>query len=144
MANCRWAILCREATIDAGNSDMTLNGIVEELHFTGTPPKEPNVAKVSVQLIALWDRTDYKIPESPTARYIMVGPDGHRSHAGELDVDLTEHRRYRTRLKLEGLPVTGPGIYHLLIETRTPGSEIWAEASRSPLEVFWNEPAAVS
>ncbi len=138
MASCRWAILCREATIDAETNGMTLNGIVEELHFTGKIPEEPSVAAIGVQLIALWDRSDYKISERPTARFVMVGPDGQRSHAGEVDVDLKENRRYRTRLNLEGVPVTGPGMYHFLVESRASEGESWIEAFRSPLEVFWD------
>lgn len=138
MANCRWAILCNEATIDAKNNGMTLNGIVEELHFSGTPPSEPSVVNIALQLVALWDRSEYKIPESPTARYVMIDPSGTRSIAGELKVDLQEHRRYRTRLKVDGIPISGPGIYNILIETKEQGKEPWTESIRVPLEVIWS------
>lgn len=139
MANCRWAILCREPTIDVENNGMTLKGIVEELHFTGKVPEEPSVAPIGAQLIALWDRSDYNTPECATARFVMVGPDGQRSDAGELNVDLKDNRRYRTRLNLEGVPVTGPGMYHFLVESRASEGESWIEAFCSPLEVFWDE-----
>lgn len=72
------------------------------------------------ELVIMWGRSDPNSPEKAVARVNLVTPKGN-TFGGEqpIEVDLTQHRRSRTKVRLPGIPAEGEGTYTFVIEEKT-------------------------
>lgn len=142
MARLVWSVLCRRATIDKDTNSVSLMEVTEQLNVKATsfssegPNREtPLLLAWEFDLVSLWMRSDPEEPERTTERVVFVGPDGRA--LGEpvvTEVDLESHQRMRSRLRMNGLPLSGTGYHFFVIEQ--PGDQgEWLEVARVPLDV---------
>lgn len=140
--NVIWAILCERVVIDRDTNNASLFNIIEEVQIPVQPPVNPSelnhpagVMPVAFELVVLWARADFEVPERGRGRISVTVPGGKDRLLPEFEVDLTQFPRLRTRLRLPGLPVGDTGIYRFVIEGKAGDSQ-WATMFELPLRVL--------
>lgn len=126
-----WALICQTSIIDRDTNNISLINVVEEVMVLANPPvpllTEGQVPEETLptlfEVVALWARSDMKVPESGEGRMRLVDPDNNTVlTSSPYPVDLTTFLRTRIRTRLPGLPYRGTplpeGIYRFVIEER--------------------------
>lgn len=129
-----WTVLCSESSVDKDSNNISLLGVIEQVGVDQRP-EEGDLARVSLELVSLWSRTDLEHGERGEGRW-RIETAGGTTHEGEIfPIDLTEYRRLRTRNQFDGLPLNGVGYHWFVVEFRYDDDEPWNEVSRVPVEV---------
>ena len=134
-----WAILCQNAVIDRDTNTVSLFNVVEEVTVPVAPPSGdismlPGVVPATFELVILWSRSETDEPELGMGRIALISPDSTSSTPHELNIDLTQYLRWRSRIKFPGLPITGEGTYTFQIEFKSESSD-WVQVFELPLRV---------
>lgn len=134
-----WTVFCSRSLVDADTKQLSLIDTIEKVTVTALPGKQipaNSAVELSCSLVSLWTRSDFDVPESGLCRVRLFGPDGQEIEPAEpmlYDADLTDKRRLRTQVRLQGLPLGIPGRYVFQTETFVePG---WVEVARTPYEL---------
>ena len=131
-----WTILCTSISIDQETNVISLFGVIEQLQIGGGMSVDQQLVLPSqFNLVTLWTRSDADKAEKAVARYNLQLPNGEIKPGGEIQVELTSSIRNRSIVKINGLPIHGPGEYKFLIEIRADDSQEWIRAHELPLQV---------
>ena len=137
-----WAILAERVAIDKDTNNISLFNVIEEVMVPAQPPRtlpdttEDSIIPSIMELVILWARTDFEIPERGLGRIRVVAPELTRSLSVDQEVDLSKFLRLRSRLRLPGLPAGGEGTYLFKIDGR-PATGEWAQMFELPLRVVF-------
>ena len=144
-----WSVLCEKAVIDKDTNMISLVNVVEEVQaeavavpLPGTTmpegrasPERLPALPIELEIGSFWVRSDEDKEERSAARLHLFPPDGDGQVLGRaFDVDLTQHKRLRTRVRMHGLPVQESGQYEVAVEFQE-GPDNWIEVARLPLAV---------
>jgi len=140
-----WSVLCSQSLIDASSNNISLIGILEEIHLTRKPSspkrqKERMKGKpafpIVMEWVTLWERTPGESANLVPVRDIVSAPSGEILVQEEYNVDFGKHNRMRWRRKFSGLPEQGPGRYQFCTQIKDAKTNTWESVSSLPLEVF--------
>ena len=140
-----WSVLCSQSLIDASSNNISLIGILEEIHLTRKPSspkrqKETTKGKpafpIVMEWVTLWERTPGESANLVPVRDIVSAPSGEILVQEEYNVDFGKHSRMRWRRKLSGLPERGPGRYQFCTQIKDEKTNTWESVSSLPLAVF--------
>jgi len=140
-----WSVLCTQSFIDAESNNISLIGILEEIHLTKRPSspkrqKERTKGKpafpIVMEWVTLWERTPGESANLVPVRDIVSAPSGEILVQEEYNVDFGKHNRMRWRRKFLGLPQGGPGRYQFSRQIKDEETNTWKSVSSLPLEVF--------
>lgn len=129
-----WSVLCSKSSIDKETNNISLFEVIEQLQGEGWMG-EPVLVPYPLELVSLWARAEPNRPSRGEARVILHSPSGTTKISATQQVDLSEFRRLRHRIKIPGLRVNGPGFYTFLVEVRQEEQEHWEPVARIPLEI---------
>ena len=133
-----WSVLCSKTVTDKESNNVSLFNVTEQLNVE--EDKFPSTVAIELEIASLWARARLEEPASGYARIRLLSADGSEDiKAQEYYLDLTEHRRLRTRTHLQGIPVKSLGVLHFQIEMRSDTSEEWKTMARIPLEISIRE-----
>ncbi|HSK78569.1 MAG TPA: hypothetical protein VLQ45_19095 [Thermoanaerobaculia bacterium] len=96
-----------------------------------------------VTLLSFWVRSNPAEPERGEARISLWGPDGKPIESDteiRLEIDLREKPQLRTQLKMNSLPLHGPGRYTFKVERSLDSG--WETVARIPYELVIHSPEA--
>lgn len=136
MAEHLWSVLCHKASIDRDSNVVSLLEVAESFEIGGIPKDAKVVVPLNLELVSFWTRSKPEERETATSRYWLVEPDGTRFSGGESTIDLTTGGRSRTIVRMNGLPLTGPGVYTFNVDLKGPDGR-WMEVAKIPLEVTY-------
>jgi hypothetical protein len=148
-----WAVICESSSTDAETNRISLFNLLEELTFAiidepGTP--ERPLLPVPVQIVSLWERSDYGVAEAPqtTRLRIVDQADGHEIIVGpEVQIVLDPFLRSRAAVRLQAIPLRAShleaGAYLYDFELQSLDGEAWTTQGRVPLRLVVQEPAGV-
>ncbi len=131
-----WTVLCARASIDKETNNISLFEVVEQLQVVGPrPPDDATVLiPVSMELVTLWERTDWAIPTRGTARMALRLPDNQLYEAPlEMAVDLSTSPRHRSVMKFGAIPFRLPGVIRFEVSIRGDGQANWRIVAKVPL-----------
>jgi len=140
-----WSVLCSQSLIDASSNNISLIGILEEIHLTRKPSspkrqKERMKGKpafpIVMEWVTLWERTPGESANLVPVRDIVSAPSGEILVQQEYNIDFGKHNRMRWRRKFSGLPERGPGQYQFCTQIKDEKTNTWESVSSLPLEVF--------
>jgi len=100
-------------------------------------PKETGIAVVpaNYEVTSLWVRSDIDKPALGNARVTLLSSSGPIGEPAEIQIDLRQHKRFRTRQRFGGLPIREAGQYLFVVEYRDDGQADWFEVISIPLEI---------
>lgn len=140
-----WSVLCSQSLIDTSSNNISLIGILEEVHLTRKPSspsgqKERTKGKpafpIVMEWVTLWERTQDDSTNVVPVRDIVSAPSGKILVQEEYNIDFGKHKRMRWRRKFSSLPERGPGRYQFSTQIKDEKTNTWESVSNLPLEVF--------
>lgn len=142
-----WSVLCRSATIDAANSDLSLFKTIDELavtfpstaalqSFSAQAAQKPVGAPMPCELVTLWKKIDRAKPADFESRVLLRDSEGTVLMTSEIPIEMTDGKfRHRHRLSLPVVPITVPGEYVFAVEARAKGEEAYETVAEIPLDI---------
>ena len=153
-----WAILCEKAVTDQDSNNVSLINIIEEVTLVAEPPeiagqenhvedseeaedtlRDPPLMRLPGELVILWARSHVEEGEVGSGRIHIIPPKGRERHSLPHTIDLTHFLRLRLRAFLPGIPMEGPGMYLIQIESRCDNAP-WEVNFELPLRVAVQSP----
>lgn len=130
-----WTVLCLHAVIDRDSNSVSLLDVVEELNIGHTPARESNLV-FSLDLMTLWVRADRDVPVQGRGRVTFLSPSGEITDGPfEFDIDLSQHRRNRSKGRFRALHINEPGQHRFLVELQGEDETEWNQVATVPIEV---------
>lgn len=136
MITCRWSIACEHAVVDRYTNNVSLLHIIDQITVR-VPPEPASPIPISLDVMTLWERGDAESPESGESRTVIVTPQGEEVSHTATRVDLTEHQRLRSRLRVLGLPFHGYGKYQFRVDLMQGGE--WQAVGAAYVDVVEGE-----
>lgn len=140
-----WSVLCLHGIVDKDSNNISLIGILEEMHLTKKPssPKKQKaptkgkpVLPVDIEWVTLWERTQDDSVSLGHIKGILVDPSGKIIGQDEHDVDLSKCKRLRHISKISSLPILESGRYQFRTQIKDEKTNRWKSVSSLPLQVF--------
>jgi hypothetical protein len=136
-----WTVFCRRVLIDDSTNQMTLIDAVESVSIALHEQPKPGEAffQIEAALASLWIRSDIATPENGEFRVTLHGPSGRIKSVEPLilPIDLTVHRRQRSKVTIPALPFGEPGRYVFEVELNEAGE--WRRVAGVPYELTLKE-----
>jgi hypothetical protein len=113
----RWALLCERFSIDQRSSNVTLFGIVDELHVPRSAVSDalaagkPAAAQIQSVLVVQTERSDMAVPEKGVIECRLFDAQGAELGSSRVEVSLERGRRTRSAFNINVLPITNEGTY---------------------------------
>ena len=133
-----WTVVCEKCVIDQDSNNVFLD-VLERLTITATEdvprPEDNGVIMLPARftVVSLWYRDDPEVPAVGTTRSTFVDPTGRAIGRAEIEADLRDYPRSRTRMSAQQLPYTVNGTYFVETEIEVEGG--WQRVARVPLEL---------
>jgi hypothetical protein len=140
MAKYTWSVLCAKSIVDQSDNSLTLVNTIDEI-MGPAPPSQTAVVPFPMELVILSTRSNQAVPETTPARMRFINPAGQELGKVDFSVDLQKARRIRNFLKMEGIPIAGPGIYEFHVEFMNAAGT-YDLVGTTPLEVTYATGAA--
>jgi hypothetical protein len=132
-----WSVLCQNSAVDNETGSVSLLNVLETITILGEARGEIKL-HVNHEVFSEWVRTDEKLPAKGMMRLSFCNTENECKQKLELPVDLSEQVFARTRIKLSGLTISGPGRYKFIVELKLEGSDRWELKVTLPLMVVFN------
>lgn len=129
-----FSVLCGKSSIDSETNTVSILEVLEQLTIFTDIPDHINLP-IQFELFSLWTRENKDLPEQGQMRIHFCDPSNICKNQTESLVDLTTAIFYRTRIKVNGLELVGPGMYKYIIELRQNNKEEWETVAQLPLLV---------
>ncbi len=115
-----WSILCEKSSIDNETNILSIFSCVEEISLTLDKQKMPADAKVIIpanfQMVSFWSREDGQKEDDLKIKIELLGPAGELLNQFNNNFKLNSGvLRFRNRINISGLPISGDGRYYLKI-----------------------------
>lgn len=135
-----WTVVCSRSVIDKDSNNISLQDVIEQLTLF-TEPGEPVVVPMPLEVVTLWARSDFNVPARGRARLTFSSPsEEFVVPPFEHDVDMSSHRRVRSRAHFQGLPIREPGRHTFRIELQNEGETTWHRVAAVPLQILFEAP----
>lgn len=134
-----WTVVCSRAVIDQDSNNVSLQNVVEQLNISGEPGHV--VIPMSLDIVTLWARAKVEAPARGRARVTFLSPSGVATDSPfEYDIDLSEHRRYRSRGRVQPLHIEEAGRHAFRVELQKEHETGWHQVASIPLEISFTPP----
>lgn len=146
-----WTVLCQKSVIDNQSNNLSLIDVFEELKVNySTPSSVSNSLEVtrinvpiSYEIVSLWLRDNYDKDENVEIRAIFIDPTGKELKSFDQSVVMKAKLiRYRTRLRVQGIGLTVPGIYTFEIKIKDNNRDNFRSVASVPLDVKMDKTVA--
>jgi hypothetical protein len=140
----RWALLCERFSIDQRSSNVTLFGIVDELHVPRSAVSDalaagkPAAAQIQSVLVVQTERSDMAVPEKGVIECRLFDAQGAELGSSRVEVSLERGRRTRSAFNINVLPITNEGTYLYRVFHVTDGES--RQVDELPLYVHFDVP----
>lgn len=139
MINHVWTVLCQGSSIDEETNTPSLFQILEHITIMADDPcPEDLIIPIQFEIFSLWVRQNQIIPARGKARVFYCYPNQSCSKTAQFDLDLSSKIFHRTRVKSQGIKVSGSGVYYFYVEMQMDGEEEWHRIATLPILVDVN------
>jgi len=141
-----WSVLCKESIINQDDNLISIHGALEELNVSMTSMiagsnKLPEKLSVpfDYELVSFWIKENKKELAKVQIEYSLVSPEDKELFNKIQDMEIPVNiKRFRSRMKVKGLPVTKEGDYNFRVKIKEEGSDAFRLVAELPLEVKIN------
>lgn len=146
----KWALLCKNASVDQQSNNVSLFNIIEELTINKSPlgdsivkrsasfPEKVQINSEFTLVVHMERKPEIKIKDfEPSMELKFTDPQGvNFATIAEIPIKLKEGKnRLRNIISIGSLFVKTPGVYNLIVSTRNTKSDTFSEGARVPLDV---------
>ncbi len=138
-----WSVLCQKSVIDTETNNLSLYDILEELNidieFKGNEPRSIDLVNVpfKYEVVSLWENNGKQNSlDGAEIDVDFINPEGKilKEFKNILEVPKLK-ARMRTRLKIDGIGVSGEGAYMFNIKIKEKGQNTYKTVAKLPLTV---------
>lgn len=132
-----WSIVCQKSVIDQETNNLSINDVLERIDIeTLAPLPNDGTAKLPItfEVVSYWYREQAKKDEKRTVEVCIFSPQNNLLNSFEQEIPLTQGMdRLRSRLRVQGVPVTTSGVYKVALREKGVTSEVITEI---PIEII--------
>jgi len=135
-------VVCTKTSIDSETNNVSLFEVIEQVQISTVPEAAPDTVTMAVmpmECVSLWMREPITEPQHGECRLALRGPRGASVSSAPQALDLSKYRRFRSRLRLPGLPIDGLGLCEIEVQFRPESEAEWNTVARVPIEVTAQE-----
>ena len=140
-----WSVLCKESVIDQTDNNISIHGVLEQLSINLTPvnnagklPEELGIP-MNYEIVSMWQRSKEIESIKGDVEYILLDPDNKELLKNTQSMEIPEtSRRFRSRMKITGLPLSKEGDYTFQVKVKEEGAVTFHLVAELPLEVKIN------
>lgn len=134
-----WTVLCSQTSVDKTSNNISLFNVLEELKVAGLTlnSEKTYVLPISFELVTFWARDDDNKPTKGQASVRLLAPNGMVMKEQVWDVDLSSFQRFRSIIKISGLPVKQAGRYQFQVQIKDEDDSTWRVCSKVPLQIIF-------
>lgn len=136
-----WSILCEKSIINQDDNIISMIGVLEEVSTTLTlaNPNTPRPEKINIpfnfEVISYWTK-DLSDEVKMQVKTTIIDPDDKElSSITNESVFPKDQQKLRGRLKVQGLPITTNGNYHIRISIKTEKEKDYKIVAELPLSI---------
>lgn len=141
-----WSVLCKESIINQDDNLISIHGALEELNVSMTPMnagsnKVPEKLSVpfNYEIVSFWVKENKEKLAKAQIEYSLVSPEGKELFNKIQDMEIPVNtKRFRSRMKITGMPVTREGDYNFRVKIKEEGVGTFRLVAELPLEVKIN------
>ena len=123
MVNHIWTVLARSSVVDSTTNLISLQNILEKIDvdIQGTLPKDANlVVPIDFEIVSLWSDDEIDKRREYNVKIELINTEKKTGGQFEQTMILEKNiRRFRSILKVSGLPITKSGIYYFRISVKS-------------------------
>ena len=140
-----WSVLCKESVIDQADNNVSIHGVLEQLTIVltlinkvGKLPEKLSVP-LNYEIVSLWQRSKEIESIKGDIEYILLDPDNKELLKNTQSMEIPKiSRRFRSRMKISGLPLSKEGDYTLQVKVKEAGANTFHLVAEIPLEIKIN------
>lgn len=137
-----WSVLCRESVIDQDNNNISIHGVIEELSIslapvngTGKLPEKLNIP-MNYEIVSLWQKSKEVDLARTEIEYLFIDSENKELLRNTQTMEIPKtSRRFRSRMKIVGMPISKEGDYKFQIKMKEEGTDTLHLVAELPLEV---------
>lgn len=141
-----WSVLCKESIINKDDNLISIHGTLEELNVSLTSidassNKLPEKLSVpfNYEIVSFWVKENKEKLAKAQIQYSLVSPEGKELFNKIQDMEMSVNiKRFRSRMKIMGFPVTREGDYNFRVKIKEAGLGDFQLVAELPLEVKIN------
>lgn len=139
-----WSVLCQDSTLNQDDNIISLNKVLEELSISLAPAPEskgnhlPNKINLPLnyEIVSMWFKDKKEEVVTGEVEYILVSPKGEELLKTIQNIQIPANiRRFRSRMKISGMPLTQAGDYSFQVKIKEEGEKNFRSVAILPLEV---------
>lgn len=132
-----FTVVCSRAVIDRHSNNMSLQNVLERIEIH-EEPKPGGTLPIDLDVASMWTRADPNVPSTGRMRAAFRTPSGVVAQGPfELEIDLSEVVRHRTRGHFASLTVEESGRHAFRIELQQEDSDEWHQVAVIPLDIIF-------
>lgn len=135
-----WTILCQSSSVDVDTNILSLFNCIEELNLTIDKTqlidKEKLVIPVGFQMVSFWAIEDHSRDNILEIKGEIIDPNGKSLNKFDNKFSIKKGAlRFRSRINIQGLPVTKEGRYIIRIMQKMEKNKDFEVVTELPLDV---------
>lgn len=137
-----WSVLCKESVINQDDNTLYLHGLLEELTIAlssvnkESKPREKVGIPINYEIVSLWFKDKKEEIVKAEVEYTLISPEGSELLKTTQQMEMPRNvRRFRSRMKIAGMPITKDGDYSFQIKIKESEAKTFTLVSKLPLEV---------
>lgn len=135
-----WSVLCQNSSVDIESNLLSLFNCVEEISLIIDPTKAPKndkiVFPIKFQIVSFWIVEDTNKDDVLEIKIDLLDPDKELLNHFEKNFNIKKNiLRFRSRINIEGMPVTKEGRYTFKVWKRKSGKKEYEVVTEVPLDI---------
>lgn len=141
-----WTVVCSNVVTDKDTNNVSLHNVIEQLSIEKIPDEVKEQAQkegldkfiipFKIHVVSLWAREDLNKGSIGYGRINLISPSGDPlTRSQDFEINLLDHRRFRSRGNFPGFPIVGEGKYKFIVELRETETSKWEIVAEIPVEV---------
>lgn len=140
-----WSVLCKESIINQDDNNISIHGVLEQLSVFLTPAKETGKlpekfgVPMKYEIVSMWQRSKDVKSAKADIEYVFMDAENKELFKNTQMIEIPKtSRRFRSRMKITGMPLTKEGDYTFKVKIKEEGSAAFCLVAELPLEVKIN------
>lgn len=140
-----WSVLCKESVISQDDNNISIHGVLEQLSVFLSPIKETGKLPekfgipMNYEIVSMWYRSKEVESAKAEIEYTFFDSENKELLKSTQMIEIPKSsRRFRSRMKITGMPFTKEGDYTFKVKIKEEGSDAFRLVAELPLEVKIN------
>lgn len=140
-----WSVLCKESVINKDDNNISIHGVLEQLSVSLSPIKKTGKLPekfgipMNYEIVSMWQRSKDVESAKADIEYVFMDSDNKELFKSTQMIEIPKtSRRFRSRMKITGMPLTKEGDYTFKVKIKEEESDTFRLVAELPLEVKIN------